>query len=78
MSGSLASPRETVWQMLASLVSPARFQKDHFAEYSNLPKMANFRRVLEFAKFAREWPLLNSNAHSKHTTVEITIKRIFE
>jgi hypothetical protein len=25
------------------------------------PKMANFRRVLEFAKFACEWPFLKNN-----------------
>ncbi len=31
---------------------------------SNLPKMANFRRVLKFAKLAGEWPLL-SNFTSK-------------
>ncbi len=34
------------------------FQNDHFGEYWNSPKMANFRRVLEFDKFAGEWPLL--------------------
>ncbi len=33
-------------------------EKGHFCEYSNSPKMANFWRVLEFAKFAGEWPLL--------------------
>jgi hypothetical protein len=45
--------------MKANLASPTIFQKDHFGEYSNLPKMANFWRVLEFAKFAGELPLLN-------------------
>jgi hypothetical protein len=34
------------------------FQNGHFGEYSNLPKLANFWRVLEFDKFAGEWPLL--------------------
>ncbi len=34
------------------------FQNDHFGEYSNSPKLANFWRVLEFDKFAGEWPLL--------------------
>jgi hypothetical protein len=34
------------------------FQNDHFGKYSNSPKMANFRRVLKFDKFAGEWPLL--------------------
>ncbi len=34
-------------------------EKGHFGEYSLLPKMANFWRVLELAKFAGEWPLLN-------------------
>jgi hypothetical protein len=37
------------------------FQNGHFGEYSNSPKLANFRRVLEFDKFAGEWPLLSSN-----------------
>jgi hypothetical protein len=37
------------------------FKNDHFGEYSNSPKMANFRRVLEFDKFAGEWPLLSKN-----------------
>jgi len=36
------------------------FQNGHFGEYSNLTKLANFRRVLEFDKFAGEWPLLSS------------------
>ncbi len=37
------------------------FQNGHFGEYSNLPKLANFWRVLEFDKFAGEWPLLKKN-----------------
>jgi hypothetical protein len=40
------------------------FQKDHFGEYSNSTKMANFRRVLKFNKFAVEWPLLTKNAYA--------------
>jgi hypothetical protein len=35
------------------------FQNGHFGEYLNSPKLANFRRVLEFDKFAGEWPLLS-------------------
>ncbi len=35
------------------------FQNGHFGKYSNSPKLANFWRVLEFDKFAGEWPLLN-------------------
>jgi len=35
------------------------FQNGHFGEYSNLPKLVNFWRVLEFDKFAGEWPLLS-------------------
>jgi hypothetical protein len=54
MSASLASPSKPGWRMKANLASPTIFQKDHFGEYSNLPKMANFWRVLEFAKFAGE------------------------
>jgi hypothetical protein len=34
------------------------FQNGHFGEYSNSTKLANFWRVLEFDKFAGEWPLL--------------------
>jgi hypothetical protein len=46
--------------------SPARVTKirsilDKFAGASH-KKMANFWRVLEFAKFAGEWPLLNNFA----------------
>jgi hypothetical protein len=37
------------------------FQNGHFGEYSNSPKLANFWRVLEFDKFAGEWPLLKTN-----------------
>ena len=47
--------------MKANLAIPTNFQKDHFGEYSNSPKMANFWRVLEFDKFAGEWPLLTIN-----------------
>jgi hypothetical protein len=48
MSASLASPSKPGWQMSASLASLAHFQK--------MP----FWWVLEFAKFAREWPLPRS------------------
>ncbi len=37
------------------------FQNGHFGEYSNSLKLANFWRVLEFDKFAGEWPLLRYN-----------------
>ncbi len=55
-----------VWQVRANQVGECRrvwrvrhiSEKGHFGEYSNLPKMANFWRVLKFAKFAGEWPLL--------------------
>ncbi len=46
------------------------FQNGHFGEYSNSPKMANFWRVLEFDKFAGEWPLLKK-------TSSLTQKRHF-
>jgi hypothetical protein len=32
-----------------------------FCEFEYSPKMANIWRVLEFAKFAGEWPLLSCN-----------------
>ena len=38
------------------------FQNGHFGEYSNSTKLANFWRVLEFDKFAGEWPLLRLDA----------------
>ncbi len=38
------------------------FQNGHFGEYSNSTKLANFWRVLEFDKFAGEWPLLKWNS----------------
>jgi hypothetical protein len=41
------------------------FKNDHFGEYSNSTKMANFWRVLEFDKFDGEWPLLSNNTVSK-------------
>ncbi len=58
-----------VWWVRANQIGKCRriyrvrpiFKKGHFGEYSNLPKLANFRRVLEFDKFAVEWPLLNLN-----------------
>ncbi len=54
------------WRVRANQVGKCRqilrvqplFKKGHFGEYSNWPKMANFWRVLEFDKFAVEWPLL--------------------
>ncbi len=46
MSASLASPSKPGWWMSASLASPAHFRK------------RPFWRVLEFDKFAVEWPLL--------------------
>ena len=50
MSASLASPSKPGWRMLMNLASPTHFQK------------GSFRRVLEFNKFAVEWPLLRWNA----------------
>ncbi len=54
-----------VWQVLSKRLCECRqvwrvrliSEKDHFGEYSNSPKMVNFRGVLEFAKFACEWPI---------------------
>ncbi len=59
-----------VWRVRATLHGECRWdrrvwrvrhisEKGHFGEYSNSPKMANFWRVLEFDKFAVEWPLLS-------------------
>ncbi len=55
-----------VWRVWAKQVGECRrvwrvrhiSEKDHFGKFEYLPKMANFWRVLEFAKFAREWPFL--------------------
>ncbi len=44
-----------VWQI--SKIS----EKYHFSKCEYSPKTASFGRVLKFAKFAREWPLLNHN-----------------
>ncbi len=57
---------QQVWRVLTKQVGECRrvwhiYKKGHFGKYSNLPKMANFRRVLEFAKFGGEWPLLSQN-----------------
>ncbi len=50
-------------------------EKGHFGEYSNSPKMANFRRVLKFAKFAGKWPLLTyfSNGLTKFLGLHIKV-----
>ena len=42
----------------------------HFGEYSHSPKTANFWRVLEFAKFAPEWPFL------RYLSIEMNRKSI--
>ena len=49
------------------------FQNGHFGEYSNSPKLANFRRVLKFDKFAGEWPLLSVKPFSKVTEESVLI-----
>ncbi len=59
-NSSLASPSKTGWRMSASLASPAHFWKRPFWWVLALAK----KRVLEFAKFARELPLLSSNPTS--------------
>jgi hypothetical protein len=40
-------------------------ENGRFGGYSHSPKMANFWRVLEFAKFAAEWPLLRKNSNAR-------------
>ncbi len=68
---NLCKTRQTrlsrVWRVLAKWFGECQpvwrvrpiFQKDHIGKFSNSPKMANFRPVLEFDKFAAKWPLLN-------------------
>ncbi len=56
---NVTSPGKMVGECRANVSSPANFPKWPFFEYSNSPKLANFWRVLEFDKFAGEWPLLN-------------------
>ncbi len=53
-----------VWWVRAKQVGECRrvrhiSEKDHFGKFEYSPKMVNFWQVLEFAKFAREWPFLN-------------------
>jgi hypothetical protein len=64
MLASLASPSKPgecrrVWRVWRVWRVRHISEKDHFGKYSNSPKMANFRRVLKFDKFAVEWPLLS-------------------
>jgi hypothetical protein len=74
---SLASPSKPGWRISASLASPTHFQKGSFwqvFEFSNSPKMANFRGVLEFNKFAVEWPLLKKTLclfYEKHLSISL-------
>jgi hypothetical protein len=49
ITASLASPSKTGWRISASLASPTLCRK------------RPFWRVLKFAKFAGEWPLLSMN-----------------
>jgi hypothetical protein len=52
------------------------FPKYLNGEYSNSPKMANFRRVLEFDKFAGEWPLLKHSPFPKYLTTKENVKEV--
>ncbi len=68
---NVSSPGKMVGECRANVSSPTYFPKwsfwrvnGHFGEYSKSPKLANFWRVLEFDKFAGEWPLLSY--FSKH------------
>ena len=66
-----ANPVGECWQVWK--VQPI-FKKGLFGEYSNLPKMANFRRVLKFNKFAVEWPLLKKTLclfYEKHLSISL-------
>ncbi len=57
MSASLASPSKPAWRMSTNLASPTHFQK------------GSFWRVLEFDKFAVEWPLLSYFLHIKQNVI---------
>ncbi len=59
MLGSLTSTYKTAWRMLVSLASPNIFL---FLGILYLPKLNIVGRVLPYAKFACEWPLLSYNA----------------
>ena len=57
----------------AILASAQIRQKWHISgEYSNSPKIANFRRVLVFNKFAVEWPLLSFNKRLLYSLISFT------
>jgi hypothetical protein len=48
-----------------------------FREFEYSPKTANFWRVLEFAKFAGEWPLLSRNTKVIKTyQIKLTVELI--
>ncbi len=47
------------------------FSKMAFGEYSHSPKTASFARVLEFAKFACESPLLTNYSHQNWRTASL-------
>jgi hypothetical protein len=77
-----------VWQVRAARLGECRqvwrvlhiFKKDHVGKFEYSPKMANFWRVLEFAKFVREWPFLNlsSNNNSAYLILDHITKIIEE
>ncbi len=47
------------------------FSKMAFGEYSHSPKTASFARVLKFAKFACESPLLTNYSHQNWRTASL-------
>jgi hypothetical protein len=59
MSGECIESGERAGECLANVSSPGKVVGERaFWRVLAFAKLANFRRVLEFDKFAGEWPLL--------------------
>jgi hypothetical protein len=62
MSGECVESGEKGWRMSGEFIeSGPNLPKWPFWRVLAFAKLANFRRVLEFDKFAGEWPLLSFN-----------------
>jgi hypothetical protein len=64
---NVSSPGKVGWPMLANVSSPANFPKWPFWRVLEFAKNGEFfLRVLEFDKFAGEWPLLRFSTFVKY------------
>jgi hypothetical protein len=64
MSVECIESGEKGWRMAGECIESG--QKWPFWRVLEFAKLANFRRVLEFDKFAGEWPLLKINLNQIH------------